>query len=83
MLEFLEPPDIGGHKSHLLKVDETLHIRLIADVEEVRILSDQWHEGNDGRGQLAFQGPQDTVVSRGVLGGWREAMGGEEIKGKR
>ncbi len=73
-LELVESPHTGGHQSHLLKVDQVVYIRLVADVKEVRILGDEGHEGDDRRGYLALQSSKHTVVTGGVLLGVEKGL---------
>ena len=48
-------PDAGSNKPHLFEVDKVTHVRLIANMEEVGIFSDEGHKRNDRRGKFALQ----------------------------
>jgi len=65
----VEFPHTGGYKTHFLKIHQVTYKRLIANMQEVGILDDQRHEGDDRRSQLVLQGSQHTVVPGRVLEG--------------
>ena len=65
--KLVETPDAGRNQSHLFKVDQVSHVGLVANVDEVGVLSHQRHEGDNRRCQFALQCSENMVITRGVL----------------